>query len=622
VSILSSEFKLRSQEADGALLQGSISASARQWAEAEKHFKLAAEVHGKLGHRRREVCAILNAADVKLERELFDEALKLASKAQIVADEVKALDLQVRSLTLKGNIHRSLKGGNKEKAREFLQKALELSQGLSDVVTLFQLFYSLAKIYHADREYAEASNFYGKAELLLKQIGDGLSDDNAARFFEDPRRKVFIEDVARFRKEALGRTTGALLELREAPTSAAVVRDRAAISPDYKDLLSRVLRVQADLQQLRFHDRVLSEALELSGADRGFVLRVQNRQYTTAACQGFGRSPQQDPEFVTASGLLAECIRKGRSWMSSSPGEGDEKGDWPERRLQFGGLVHRSVLTVPFMTDERIFGGIYIDKPGTVGNFSLKDQVILESFAQHVAVAFNNRREFETAIRDPLTGYFTPSYFTDRLREAYRWFNLHGRSFTLMGYYLPTFEATLGESVSNLVSTLTQEIDAILPRTAVLCWGNPILHVLVYEVEFPVADSMARRLNESLARSLNEEVPMEILTVNSRFQHGAEMYFELRRRLIPEACDAKLVGELRSLLADGISLREAKRILERHKIEMTLKKTGGNITHAARELGIHRPQLSNLLKKYALKREVFEGEIPEENPHDARERQA
>lgn len=114
---------------------------------------------------------------------------------------------------------------------------------------------------------------------------------------------------------------------------------------------------------------------------------------------------------------------------------------------------------------------------------------------------------------------------------------------------------------------------------------------------------------------------MEILPVNSRFQHGAEMYFELRRRLIPEACDAKLVGELRSLLADGISLREAKRILERHKIEMTLKKTGGNITHAARELGIHRPQLSNLLKKYALKREVLGNEVSEEHTDDAREPQ-
>ena len=41
--------------------------------------------------------------------------------------------------------------------------------------------------------------------------------------------------------------------------------------------------------------------------------------------------------------------------------------------------------------------------------------------------------------------------------------------------------------------------------------------------------------------------------------------------------------DLRALLDEGVSLREAKMLLGRHKIESTLRKTGGNITHAARE---------------------------------------
>ena len=40
-----------------------------------------------------------------------------------------------------------------------------------------------------------------------------------------------------------------------------------------------------------------------------------------------------------------------------------------------------------------------------------------------------------------------------------------------------------------------------------------------------------------------------------------------------------------------------------------MRKTNGNITHAARELGIHRPQLSNYLKKYGLNKERFESSI-------------
>ena len=71
----------------------------------------------------------------------------------------------------------------------------------------------------------------------------------------------------------------------------------------------------------------------------------------------------------------------------------------------------------------------------------------------------------------------------------------------------------------------------------------------------------------------------------------------------------KTLTELRQLLSQDVTIKEAKRILEKNIIERTLRKTSGNITHAARLLGIHRPQLSNLLKKYSLKREVFDGTV-------------
>ena len=338
-------------------------------------------------------------------------------------------------------------------------------------------------------------------------------------------------------------------------------------------------------------------------------MRVQNRQYLPVAFQGFGKSPAQDPEFVAASHLAQEAIRKGRTLLLS--GDSDDRthrSEKQEKKAQLGPLVHRAVLAVPFMTEERIFGAIYLDKPMAVGRFVVRDQVLLENFAQHAAVALNNRREFETAIRDPLTGYYTFSYFNERLREAYRWFNLHGKSFTLVGYYLPGLEEALGDGRNEVASSLARELNEALPRSAALCWGSPILYVLLSDVDVPVADALARKVCDSLTGLLGTEVPMEILPVHGRFQHGSEILFELKNRLTPSPCDPKTVSELRMLLADDVSLREAKKILEKHKIESTLRKTGGNITHAARELGIHRPQLSSLLKKYALKREVFESE--------------
>ncbi len=613
VSILASEFKLRSQEADGALLEGNLRALSRDWTGAEKNFKLAAEIHGKLGHRRREICAYLDLADVKLVRELFDESLKFASKGQLIADQVKALDLQVRALTIKGNIHRFLKGGNIEKAREFLHKALELSQGLSDVSTLFQLFYSLAKVCHSQREFAEAASYYGKAELILKQTGEALSEDRSARFFEDKRRKIFAEDIARFRKEALGRASGAAVEIREPQATAVGLKDRPVGFADYKDLALRILRVQTDLNQLHFHDRLLAEAVELSGAERGFVLRVQNRQYFPVAYHGFGKNPAQHPEFQAASGVAQEAVRRGRSILATGPGEiAPEKAEKTERQekgLHLGPLGHCSILAVPFMTDERIFGGVYLDKPVVVGQFLPRNQVLLEAFAQHAAVALSNRRELETAIREPLTGFFTPSYFIERLREAYRWFNLHGKAFTLIGYFVPSLEEALGGGRGELAQNLARDLSEALPHRAAVCWGSPVLHVLLGEGDLAQQDEVAGRVRDRLSACFGEEVPMEVLPAHSRYHQGAEIYFEMRRRLVPEVCDRKILTELRALLAPDITLRDAKKILEKHKIETTLRKTGGNITHAARELGIHRPQLSNLLKKYSLKRGIFETDL-------------
>ncbi len=596
VLILASEFKLRSQEADGMLLEGNLAALRREWSPAEKSLKQAGEIHAKLGHRIREAGAILDLAETKFQRELYDETLKLASKAQIIADEVKVLDLRVRALTIKGNTYRFLKGGNPEKAKEVLGKALELSQNLNDVQVLFSLFYALAKVFHSEKEFSEAANYYSKAEAIQRRIGDRLHDNTRARYFDDARRKVFAEDVARFRKERQGRT--AQQEAAE-PHHTVDFRERPVSTENYKVLLERILRVNSAMNQLQFADCVLTEGLDLSGAERAVVLRVQNRQYQVVAARGFGKD---HPDFPVATQVAEESIRRGKVIAKSG-------GDEPDTRLweSFSVLKGRSVLVVPLMTDERIFGALYLDKPGSVGRFTARDQSLLETFARHVGVSFQNRRQLDVAVREPLTGFYTPSYFIERLREEYRLFNLHDRSFSLVGFYLPVLEDAIGNASGGLNEKLAEELADVAPGAAI-CWGNPILYLLFRDVEPAVAEDYGARVVSRLEELLKEEVRHDVLAVERRYQQGSDMYFEIRRHLLPEECDHKTLTELRRLLARDITLKEAKRILEKHIIENTLRKTGGNITHAARELGIHRPQLSNYLKKYGLKRERFERE--------------
>ncbi|MBN1443464.1 MAG: tetratricopeptide repeat protein, partial [Planctomycetes bacterium] len=598
---LATEFKLRSQEADGRLLEGNLRAHERDWGPAEKSLRWAGEAYAKLGHRYREAAAILDLAAMKLAREQHDEALKLASRAQLIADEIKIMDLQVRALIVKGNVHRFLKGGNPEKVRENFSKALEISQNLSDVTILFLLFYSLAKVHHGERELTEAANYYGKAEAILKRIIDGLPENLASRFQEDRRRQVFAEDLMRFRKEAQSRST--VIDARERTLSGADLRDRPAGLADFKDLMARILRVDRAVGQLHFYEQLLSECVELAGADRGLLLRVQNREYLPVSFQGFGSEPTHHPEYPAASHLTEEAIRRGKTILHSG-GDISQLG----RFVHLETLTGRCIMAVPLMTDERIFGGVYLDKPAALGRFATREQTLVESFAEHAGIAFQNRRQLDIAIREPMTGFYTPNYFIDRLREAYRWYNLHGRSFSLIGYYVPVIESALGEGREGLGEELARAIAEVVPYRSAICWGNPVLYLLLSDVDLSSgAEEMAERVRAKLEDLLGEDVPHEIAVAERHYQQGAEIYFDLRRKLLPEEADQRTLFELRRLLASELTIKEAKGLLEKHIIERTLRKTHGNITHAARELGIHRPQLSNLLKKYRLKREVFEG---------------
>jgi two-component system NtrC family response regulator len=51
---------------------------------------------------------------------------------------------------------------------------------------------------------------------------------------------------------------------------------------------------------------------------------------------------------------------------------------------------------------------------------------------------------------------------------------------------------------------------------------------------------------------------------------------------------------------EGKSLREAREVLEKDIIQKTLAKNQGNITRTAAELGVSRPTLHELIKKYQL----------------------
>ena len=364
------------------------------------------------------------------------------------------------------------------------------------------------------------------------------------------------------------------------------------------------------MNHLDFHQGCLGEAMEMTSAERGIIMVVRDRQYLPTAVEGLGEDFSQHTEASSISQLAEDAIRRGRGSSTSGGESGSRSQSSPLKVLQ-----DRSILVVPLRTGDRILGSIYLDRLNSLGRFTPRHKMLVEAYALQAAVVLQNRRNLDVAIREPVTGFYTPSYFLDRLREEYRSFNLHDKSFCLAGFYLPVLEDSLGESQGGLGEKLACEIASIAGEAQV-CWGNPVLYLLFRETDLSLAEEYTSRVQERLQLLLAEEVPYEVLPIERRYQLGSDIYFDLRRKLLPEEGDHKTLTDLRQILAKDVKLKEAKKILERHIIENTLRKTNGNITHAARELGIHRPQLSNYLKKYGLSKERFESsaESPQSTP--------
>jgi two-component system, NtrC family, response regulator len=68
------------------------------------------------------------------------------------------------------------------------------------------------------------------------------------------------------------------------------------------------------------------------------------------------------------------------------------------------------------------------------------------------------------------------------------------------------------------------------------------------------------------------------------------------KKVLPSDLDINTV----KLKYDGMNLKEAREALDKELIINSLKKNQGNITCASRELGISRPTLYDLFKKYQI----------------------
>lgn len=241
------------------------------------------------------------------------------------------------------------------------------------------------------RKRGSARTWRGLAALA--EIRDALDARDAARMRRQEALELVEAEALRLpveHREGFWRLPARRRLRRRVETSvdAGVPRGEGVRLPRVLDLLTR-LASERDLDRLL--ERITDAAVEISGAERGFVLLpgddgTLEPRLVRAAGKG------DDPS-VAFSRSLAESV-----WLDGAPIVTIDAAD--DARLSEYLSVHRlslrSVAALPIRGREGTVGVLYLEHRLRRGRFSAEDVDLLLAFADQAAIALENARLLDT----------------------------------------------------------------------------------------------------------------------------------------------------------------------------------------------------------------------------------
>jgi serine/threonine-protein kinase PknK len=172
------------------------------------------------------------------------------------------------------------------------------------------------------------------------------------------------------------------LHLAELPRSAP-----SGMSSAETDRLVKILHIVREMNREFDRDRllalILDRAIELTGAERGFVILLEEGKESVHLARNLDREAVSDPEQKISSQIVKDVIRTGRAVVT-------ENAESDARFAEFFSVKNlrlRSVIAVPFRSKGRTLGALYLDNRFHQGNFTQHEERILELFADQAVAA-------------------------------------------------------------------------------------------------------------------------------------------------------------------------------------------------------------------------------------------
>ena len=131
-------------------------------------------------------------------------------------------------------------------------------------------------------------------------------------------------------------------------------------------------------------EKSVDHLIEISGAERGMIILYNNqgdRHIQTA--RNLGKEDIENPEFEISNTIISDVKIKGEQiFLKNALREKDLDKSKSVFRLKI-----LSVICLPLMFDEKVFGVIYLDNRTIQGRFTVEINELVKSFADFISLA-------------------------------------------------------------------------------------------------------------------------------------------------------------------------------------------------------------------------------------------
>ncbi len=233
-----------------------------------------------------------------------------------------------------------------------IEQTLERVRG--DEVWSARLEGAVAPLYHALGAEALAKEHGERARARWERIALDLPPSLRDAFWSHPRR------VALGRPQRAGRATLSLARVRE--------------------LNRRLGGLHGRDEVLAF---ALDAAIELSGAERGFVLLRAEGGFTVALARNMAGARVRRSDWKWSRSIAERVIRSGEPVLTVDAGNDPRFA----RQASVHAMQLKSVLCAPILGQAGVLGALYLDNRLARARFAPEDAELLLTFADQVAIA-------------------------------------------------------------------------------------------------------------------------------------------------------------------------------------------------------------------------------------------